>query len=1074
MENFFTIKVVAKKLNVSVKTLRRWEKTGKFLPHHIGQKNTKFYSQLQIDEMSKMMLDTSSKNVQDVQDNVSNVQDDLSTMSNVDVHFDMSNVQDKIKMSNINVQLNVSNVQDDASKMSNVQDDLSTMSNVDVQCPTSDVQHCPPSETADTKKATPTAAEKNSTGKNSSTESEQNQDSDFQTRDNIAQSGETRESGETKNAENISENTPDISELCTQLKQIHYSELVTHGILHRAKKSGFTCPFCGNGDGESGTGIEEFIQNGIVTSHCPKCPDGDKIDNIKILAHFFHLDYKSDFREVVIQGTRELLNITFDNESYSDFLDLKAIRDLILKDITESQKNLSAFLDTRGGSWRGLTFDTLHFFRIGFLPKWSHPKNIVAGKKIFYSPRIIIQTGEQNYNAILLNEDRTKFHKKSWKLNAGNKKIFGLDFLPDNSDFIVFVEGEVDAMSIYQATEGKVFALAIGGTYLSSDCWTDLLNRFKGKQKPRILILLDNDKAGRDAVQKLCNKLVANDFPAVFKFLVEGTDKLDANDILQQQGADKLADIINNIIANSQADFEAVEKQIEDTSAPFNVKCDISMSDDLRRQIYFVGNTDLDNARRLTALFSDSVKYITDIERWAFYKKGIWEIQPTGNNGAALFLARLAHDIISSNARNEKEELRAKPFKKHKYASPAVAFFKGFDEVKINSRVFDTHQMLLPVKNGVIDLTTGNLLPYSPNMFFTKQCPVEFKGLEYRSELFDDFMQSILPDKDTRAAVLRYLGYCLTGVVSEEKALFILGNGRNGKGTLMKILLTLLDCLATSLKIDSLLQQKYKDGNSATPEFAKLDGCRLAIANEIPQGEKLDVAKFKDLTGGDKFSARNLHSNPILIEPHFKLILCGQYLPEIMNANDIGYNERLIVVKFPNQFTGDNCDPTLKFKLLAPDVLSGVLSTLVNECLAWQRDGLIISDAMAKEKQSYFDANNFIADFISEFCIISDNASCKLKELLKVLRSNYPDDIKGLSDRVLTDMLRKELAKYKSVVYRKTGTYRFFGIGLLTAQRNLDLDNIPQTSEEFKRDDISPPPDIFGATEDIEDDDIPF
>ena len=264
-----------------------------------------------------------------------------------------------------------------------------------------------------------------------------------------------------ENAENISENTPDISELCTQLKQIHYSELVTHGILHRAKKSGFTCPFCGNGDGDSGTGIEEFIQNGIVTSHCPKCSVGDKIDNIKILAHYYNLDSKSDFREVVIQGARELLNITFDNNSDSDFLDLKAIRDLILKDIADSQQNLSAFLDTRGGNWRGLTFDTLYFFRIGFLPQWSHPKNIVAGKKIFYSPRIIIQTGEQNYNAILLNEDRHKFQKKSWKLNAGNKKIFGLDLLPDNSDFIVFVEGEVDAMSIYQATEGKVFALAI-------------------------------------------------------------------------------------------------------------------------------------------------------------------------------------------------------------------------------------------------------------------------------------------------------------------------------------------------------------------------------------------------------------------------------------------------------------------------------------------------------------------------------------------------------------------------------------------------------------------------------------
>ena len=453
----------------------------------------------------------------------------------------------------------------------------------------------------------------------------------------------------------------------------------------------------------------------------------------------------------------------------------------------------------------------------------------------------------------------------------------------------------------------------------------------------------------------------------------------------------------------------------------------------------------------------EEVKNVTDIDKWAFYNKdtGIWEVQPSSKNGNALFLAEKAADVIFTNAKNDVEKKRAEPFRKHKYASPAIAYFKVSDSVKITSKKFDQNQMYLPVKNGVIDLTTGKLLPYSPDMFITKQCPVEYKGLENRSQLFDEFMQSILPDEQTRRAVLRYLGYCLTGDVSEEKALFIVGNGRNGKGTLMKILLTLLDSLSTSLKIESLLQQKYKDGNSATPEFAKLDGCRLAVANEIPQGEKLDVAKFKDLTGGDKFSARKLHSDPILIEPHFKLILCGQYLPEIFNANDIGYNERLIVVKFPKQFTGDNCDPTLKQKLLEPEVLSGILSTLVNECLAWQKDGLIISDAMKEEKQHYFDSNNFIADFISEYCIIKENASCKLKDLLKVLRSNYLNDIKGLTDRVLTDMLRKELAKYKSVAYKKTGTYKFFGVGLLDEhQHEIDFEDIRSSAEEFSMQDF--------------------
>ena len=827
-------------------------------------------------------------------------------------------------------------------------------------------------------------------------------------------------------------------ELRDQLKQISYEELCNHGILRRANKIGCVCPDCGNGSGESGTGIEEFIQNGVVTSHCPKC--GSSFDNIKILAAHFGLNDKTDFIEIVKRGAKELLNIDVENDNNTDSsdLDLKAIRELILKDIAESQKNLRDFVEKCGGKWRGLTFETLNFFHVGYLDKWTHPKNIVTGKNLFYSRRVIIPTGN-NYIAIALNEDRQLIKKIFWKMSTG-KELFGLDLLHKNIELLVIVEGEVDAMSIYQATGGKVLALATGGAGMKNFI-ADLANFF-GKLKPRILILFDNDTTGKKDAPKLRDQLVENNFPTVFKFLAEGTEKCDANDILQRQGDDKLAEIVNNIIADSQADFESVEKQIEQYNTQSEFDCDFVMSDKMRRVIYFNGKTDSDNGKRLTALFSSTAKYIVDLDKWAFYDKvtGVWNVQTSGKNSLALFLADNAADIIKANATNPIEEKRAEPFKKHKYANPAISYFKSSDKVKINSRDFDKNQMLLPVANGVIDLSTGKLLEYAPNLFLTKQCPVEYKGLEYHSDEFNKFMEQILPDEQTRRAVLRYLGYCLTGNVSEEKTLFILGNGRNGKGTLMKILLTLLGDYATSFRIESLLQQKFKDGNSATPEFAKLDGCRLAYANEIPQGEKLDVAKFKDLTGGDKFSARKLHSEPVLIEPTHKFILCGQHLPEIFDANDIGYLERLIVVKFPQQFTGKNCNPKLKQELLAPDVLSGVLSTLVAECLAWQHEGLIISDAMTAEKQSYRDANNFIADFISEFCVIKANETCKRADILKKLRLNYSDDVKGLSDRALTDMFKNALPSTVEYQKSKFGK-KFIGVGLVDEmQDNLQFD----------------------------------
>ena len=743
-------------------------------------------------------------------------------------------------------------------------------------------------------------------------------------------------------------------------------------------------------------------------------------------------------------------------------------RKLILADISESQKNLSAFVESQGGLWRGLNLETLQHFSCGYLEKWTHPKYRMKGN---FSPsrRVIIPNNSVNYNAIALNEDRAKLPKQTWKMSAGSKEVFAFEFIPLNTELIIVVEGEVDAMSIFQATGGKFDVIATGGAAIKNFIAT-LANYFTSVKLPRILILFDNDTAGKEQAKKHCADLIDRDFAAVAKYLSNDSEKVDANDILQQQGDDKLAEIIRNIIADSQADFEKAERIIEENQKINDSEADgFTMTEELRRKIYFPGGTDSDNGKRLAALFSDKVKFLTDENRWAFYLGDVWEIHNSGSNKDVIHCTMAAADIISANALTQEEKKKANAFKFFKTASPAITYFRGMKSVKIKRKDFDNYKMLLPVANGVIDLTTGELLDYAPEFFFTKKCPVEYKGKDYQSKLFDDFMQSILPDEQTRRAVLRYLGYCLTGKVSEEKALFILGNGRNGKGTLMKILLTLLDSYSTSIRIEAFLQQKFKDGNSATPEFAKLDGCRLAVANEIPQNEKLDVAKFKDLTGGDKFSARKLHAEPVLIEPTHKLIFCGQYLPEIFNANDIGYNERLLVAKFPQQFTGDKCDPHLKDKLLEGEVLSGVLSTLVNECLAWQRDGLIVSDAMKAEKENYFNENNFIADFICEFCAVGEDKTCPRNALLATLRGNFNNDVRGLTDKVLIDMLQKELTarQIKFEVKRVKQGRIFVGIGLLDDRQ--PTINFAGITEETLQNHAAPEPPPTNETDEIDD-----
>ena len=444
-----------------------------------------------------------------------------------------------------------------------------------------------------------------------------------------------------------------------------------------------------------------------------------------------------------------------------------------------------------------------------------------------------------------------------------------------------------------------------------------------------------------------------------------------------------------------------------------------------QKSVLFSGDTsDLDYSERLIYLYQNQIRYISDADKWIHYSRGAWHFTDT-RNSSIYPLAIRAANAMAVAASDEDERKIASTFRQQKKITAAVILLKGFSDIIIRQKDLDQNPMLLNVANGVIDLETGKLMSASPELLLSKQSPAIYNP-NYHSSDFDDFMIQILPDEQTRAAVLRFFGYCLTGDVREEKALFIHGGGGNGKGVLMRSIMKVLADYAVPMNIDALLQHRTeKDGDSPTPEFAKLEGIRMAFANEIPQGKNLDAAHFKDLTGGDSIAIRRLHQESSIIEnPTHKLILCGQHLPDLRDSKDIGLQRRLLVAKFTETFTGAKCDPHLKYRLTESDALTGILTVLVNECLAWQRDGLIISEAMTAEKKAYLESNDFITDFIAEFCERGDGKPIARADFLSRLKNAYPQ-ARAIGDRALTEMIDK----VEGVSYRRShGARKFFGV----------------------------------------------
>ena len=341
------------------------------------------------------------------------------------------------------------------------------------------------------------------------------------------------------------------------------------------------CPICGNGTGKDATPVVVDRENNVWKYHCFKCDDFNG-DLMKLIASENNLDLNkaADLYRALAIGASIISyplpeETTFDEEQVFIKTDINAD---INADINEAKKNLSNLPESQR---RGLTLETFQHFGCGYLTAWIHPKSRAEKKKVFPSRRIIIPSGN-HYNAVALPEDRKTIDKKYHKMHAGTKtEIFNSAALYSEADLIVVVEGEIDAMSIWQATGGSQAVVAT----LSAGGYTNNLLPIidNGKVKvngKKFLILFDADETGRKHAENLCQELLKRKVPAVAKFFSDvlndddkkffGT-KVDANQILQSEGNDFLRSLIEDIIRSAQIDFATLQETTAENSAKQNM-----------------------------------------------------------------------------------------------------------------------------------------------------------------------------------------------------------------------------------------------------------------------------------------------------------------------------------------------------------------------------------------------------------------------------------------------------------------------------------------------------------------------
>ena len=289
---------------------------------------------------------------------------------------------------------------------------------------------------------------------------------------------------------------------------------------------------------------------------------------------------------------------------------------------------------------------------------------------------------------------------------------------------------------------------------------------------------------------------------------------------------------------------------------------------------------------------------------------------------------------------------------------------------------FDTEPWALNVANGTLRMDTDRIALYPPQRSDrATKCATVAYDPEASCPKWQQFISEIFPEQvDVQVMVQRWLGYCLTGSIAEQRCVIFEGQGSNGKSVMMNVVAQLLGDYATTTPVETFLHNDRKSGSGPSPDIARLAGARLVRTSEPEPGSRLSESTLKQFTGGEQMVARKLHKDFFEFKPRAKLTMSVNVRPVIV-GKDHGIKRRILVVPFARIFSKEEiaAADAARGRGLEEDLLTegpGILNWMLDGFRLWREDGLAVPASVVSATEGYFAEMDPIGQFVREACMV--------------------------------------------------------------------------------------------------------
>ena len=273
----------------------------------------------------------------------------------------------------------------------------------------------------------------------------------------------------------------------------------------------------------------------------------------------------------------------------------------------------------------------------------------------------------------------------------------------------------------------------------------------------------------------------------------------------------------------------------------------------------------------------------------------------------------------------------------------------------------------LNLRNCVLEISGSGIKQHKhcADYLFTSVLPYAYDP-EAVAPVWETVVDRVMcGDEDTKEAFQQALGYLLLREFNLEKMVCLVGEGENGKSTVIRVLKKLV---GRSGYAAQPIQTLLKPGSEGHYAKAQLAGKLINLTNELTPSS-LTADAFKDLISGEDITARNIYEAPFVLRTVPKQIVAMNTTDSLIKERTHGFMRRLHLIPFNYTLKEEHKDRQLDAKLDAE--LSGILNWVLEGARAVMASGrLKESLAMRKMFDDVKRDSNPVQQFVEESLVM--------------------------------------------------------------------------------------------------------